>query len=324
MSSAIFYLHALSPLHMGTGASVGAIDLPHSREAATRLPNVPGSGIKGVWRDQIPATSEKKETLRLLFGSQWDQPTRDQAALLFSDAWLLCMPVMSYVGDFAWVTSPMSLARFARERRHINPGKDTPALPQPIADQALVTGECTERHGPPSTRTAGQALVTGECTLRHNDYLYLHELKVKAKTCNNTQEWAALIAGEVFADDTNFQEAFKKRFVLVGEAELVHLSHVAAHVPMRNALDDNKMVKDGALWSEENMPAETLFWGTVAADTIQTNNNQTHSASDSLKQFTALAGKTRQLQFGGKASTGRGVCRFVMPASTPTNPAGAA
>ena len=303
MSSAIFYLHALSPLHMGTGASVGAIDLPHSREAATRLPNVPGSGIKGVWRDQIPATSEKKETLRLLFGSQWDQPTRDQAALLFSDAWLLCMPVMSYVGDFAWVTSPMSLARFARERRHINPGKGTPALPQP---------------------TVGQALVTGECTLRHNDYLYLHELKVKAKTCNNTQEWAALIAGEVFADDPNFQEAFKKRFVLVGEAELVHLSGVAAHVPMRNALDDNKMVKDGALWSEENMPAETLFWGTVAADTIQTKDNQTHRASDSLNQFTALARKTRQLQFGGKASIGRGVCRFVMPASTPSNPAGAA
>ena len=322
MSSAIFYLHALSPLHMGTGASVGAIDLPHSREAATRLPNVPGSGIKGVWRDQFPRSTA--ETQRL-FGSEWKEGTRDQsagaqtllplassegkegtrdqAALLFSDAWLLCMPVMSYVGDFAWVTSPMSLARFARERRHTNPGTHPPALPQP---------------------TAGQALVTGECTLRHNDYLYLHELKVKAKTCNNTQEWAALIAVEVFADDPNFQEAFKKRFVLVGEAELVHLSGVAAHVPMRNALDDNKMVKDGALWSEENMPAETLFWGTVAADTIQTKDNQTHRAIDSLNQFTALARKTRQLQFGGKASIGRGVCRFVMPASTPSNPAGAA
>jgi len=289
MSSQIFYIHALSPMHMGTGAAVGGIDLPHSREAATRLPNVPGSGIKGVWRDQFPRA--KPETIRL-FGSDWSEGARDQGALLFSDAWLVCMPVMSYVGDFAWVTSPMSLARFARERRYTLPNAKPPALPQPPANQAMVTNDCK---------------------LQHAEDLYLHELKIKASKHPHAQAWAELIAKEVFAGEPDFQTAFIQRFVVVPEAELVHLSHAAAHVPMRNALDDNKTVKDGALWSEENMPAETIFWGTVAADTLQDCDKITHQASVSLAQFTALAHKTPRLQLGGKATIGRGMCRFVLP-----------
>lgn len=297
MSSQLFFIHALSPMHMGTGAAVGGIDLPHSREAATRLPNVPGSSIKGVWRDQFPRTTP--ETFRL-FGSDWSEGTRDQGALLFSDAWLLCMPVMSYVGDFAWVTSPMSLARFARERLYTLPDAKPPALP-PLQ--------------------ANQAMVSQNCAIQHADHLYLHELKIKAIKHQNTQAWAELIAsevfaGEVFAGEADFQTAFVERFVVVAEAELVHLSQVGAHVPMRNALDDNKTVKEGALWSEENMPAETIFWGTVAADTLQDRDNTTHKASDSLAQFTALAKKTPRLQLGGKATIGRGMCRFVLPTQT--------
>lgn len=290
MSSAIFYIHALSPLHMGTGAATGTIDLPHAREAASDLPNVPGSGIKGVWRDQFPRGTD--ETNRL-FGSDWAQGTRDQAALLFSDAWLLCMPVSSFVGDFAWVTSPMSLARFARERQYSQTDKPTPSLPHITADDALVTNDCI---------------------LQHQGNVYLHEHRSQAKPDAQAQAWAELIAKEVFADSADFQKAFIQRFVIVSESELVHLSHVAAHVPMRNALDDNKTVRDGALWSEENMPAETLFWGTVAADTLQDRDNIIHSADESLAQFVSLTHKTDRLQLGGKASVGRGVCRFVVPA----------
>lgn len=291
MSSAIFYIHALSPLHMGTGAATGAIDLPHSRETASDLPNIPGSGIKGVWRDQFPKGTT--ETNRL-FGSEWGQGTRDQAALLFSDAWLLCMPVTSFVGDFAWVTSPMSLARFARERLYSQTASPAPALPQ---------------------TSTGQALVTPDSLLQNDGKIYLHEHRCQAQPSAHAQAWAELIAKEVFADSADFQKAFIQRFVIVSESELVHLSHVAAHVPMRNALDDNKTVRDGALWSEENMPAETIFWGTVAADTLQDSKNTIHHASDSLAQFTSLAQKTARLQLGGKASVGRGVCRFVV--STP-------
>jgi CRISPR-associated protein Cmr4 len=48
-----FLIHALSPLHAGTGHSAGVIDLPIARMAATDIPFAPGSGIKGVLRDTL-------------------------------------------------------------------------------------------------------------------------------------------------------------------------------------------------------------------------------------------------------------------------------
>ena len=46
-----YLLHALSPLHAGTGQSVGLIDLPIARLRATNIPYVPGSSLKGVLRE---------------------------------------------------------------------------------------------------------------------------------------------------------------------------------------------------------------------------------------------------------------------------------
>ncbi|WNZ62075.1 type III-B CRISPR module-associated Cmr3 family protein [Myxococcus sp. MxC21-1] len=51
MESRPYLLHALSPLHVGTGQSVGVIDLPLARLKATGIPFVPGSSLKGVLRE---------------------------------------------------------------------------------------------------------------------------------------------------------------------------------------------------------------------------------------------------------------------------------
>ena len=51
MQARLIFLHALSPLHAGTGQGVGVIDLPIAREKATNIPYLPGSSLKGVLRD---------------------------------------------------------------------------------------------------------------------------------------------------------------------------------------------------------------------------------------------------------------------------------
>ena len=51
MKSRLVFVHAISPLHAGTGQGVGVIDLPVAREKATGLPYFPGSSLKGVLRD---------------------------------------------------------------------------------------------------------------------------------------------------------------------------------------------------------------------------------------------------------------------------------
>ena len=107
----VYFLHALSPVHMGTGASTGGIDLPLAREVVSMWPYVPGSGMKGVIRN-----GGKTPDDLWLYGPAWDKPdSRPQGALMFSDVRLLCLPVRSYSGGWAWVTSVQALAAYRRE-----------------------------------------------------------------------------------------------------------------------------------------------------------------------------------------------------------------
>lgn len=87
---------------------------------------------------------------------------------------------------------------------------------------------------------------------------------------------------------------------------------------MRNSLElESKRVKDGALWSEEYAPVETIFWGAVMADHINGQDGAT-----ALMQFCNAFGRERVAQFGGKATVGKGLARMaiaraVSPAHAP-------
>ena len=44
----MYWMHALTPRHVGSGCGVGFIDLSIMRDAVTNRPLVPGSAVKGV------------------------------------------------------------------------------------------------------------------------------------------------------------------------------------------------------------------------------------------------------------------------------------
>ena len=113
MKTSLYLIHALSPLHAGTGQSVGAIDLPIARERPTGIPLVPGSSVKGALRARC-----EDEPLRVtIFGPESANASDHAGAVQFSDARLLLLPVRSISGTFAWVTSPYLLQRFARDAK---------------------------------------------------------------------------------------------------------------------------------------------------------------------------------------------------------------
>src|SRR5436309_9160051 len=114
MNAQLSFVHALSPLHAGTGQGVGIIDLPTAREKATGLPFLPGSSLKGALR----ARCTDKDKCNKLFGpepSNIDSNENQASAVQFSDQRLLLLPVRSLAGTFAWVTSPYVLRRLARD-----------------------------------------------------------------------------------------------------------------------------------------------------------------------------------------------------------------
>ena len=134
MSQKILYIFTRTPLHVGAGASVGAIDQPIQRERHTGFPTIPASAIKGsfadTWNSALLSDGEKKVRVKKqkdgenevlitsipawLFGS--DDPGHSFAgAIRFIDAKLLAFPIRSAKGGFAWVTCPLMLRRAARD-----------------------------------------------------------------------------------------------------------------------------------------------------------------------------------------------------------------
>lgn len=111
--SKILYLFTRTPLHVGAGASVGAIDQPIQRERHTGFPVIPGSSIKGVLRDHLATLDE--EVIDDLFGTGSEGKEFAAGKISFGEAKLLAFPVRSAKGAFAFAVSPLTLSRFARD-----------------------------------------------------------------------------------------------------------------------------------------------------------------------------------------------------------------
>jgi len=132
MKSIVLGLLAETSVHAGSGQSLGVVDLPIAREAATDYPVIPGSGIKGALRDVSRHRSPNKELTNRVFG----QPD-EAGGILVSDARLVLLPVRSLTGRYQWITCPHLLERFVRDlKRSHQPIDSVPEL-QIAAGQAL-------------------------------------------------------------------------------------------------------------------------------------------------------------------------------------------
>lgn len=269
-----FLLHALSPLHAGTGHAADIIDLPTARMKATGIPLVPGSSIKGVLRDaRRPADREKTEAV---FGPS-DDSAAHAGALVVGDARLLALPVRSFRGTFAWTTSPLPLV--------------------------LATRDLGTTLSVPSVSGCGARLAPGSAC-GHNGRLYLEDLDLLAEDSTAVTRWAQLLAPLVSPEE----DIFTKRFVVVDDDTMTFLWETATQVDARVRLDEKtRTVAPGALWLEESLPPETLLLGLLAAD--RSRRKGVNMTPDDVLGF-ALPGE-EVLQLGGKASTGRGRCRVV-------------
>src|SRR5208283_1283252 len=118
MQSRILYLFTRTPLHVGAGSSVGAIDQPIIRERHTSFPFIPGTSLKGVLRDTATRDEKiSKANVDAIFGEGFGSGSENFSAgrVSFGEAKLLAFPVRSAKGSFAFATCPLALERFLRE-----------------------------------------------------------------------------------------------------------------------------------------------------------------------------------------------------------------
>lgn len=308
-STRIYWIHTVSPTHAGIGRGLDYIDLPIDRDAVTGWPLIRASGFKGVWADHFRATDDKRQEdfeLRAAFGRSGDNDNANSGSLMPSDAQIVCLPVRSFYGTFAWCTSSLALSML-RRTLELSGMKDLPEAPKSADATPKPADTAPARH-------AKTSVLTG------NGKLYLEDLDLDARACDNADAWATKIAGWVFADDTNWQDQFKKRFVIVPDDVFNFLCETGTEVCTRVRIDDDtKTVAKGALWTEESLPTETILAGIVQCERVFGARGDMNGKDLGINEETLLekfASKTLHVQIGGKATVGRGRVRVVF---TPVN-----
>ncbi|HEX4418385.1 MAG TPA: type III-B CRISPR module RAMP protein Cmr4 [Kofleriaceae bacterium] len=287
MKTRPYLLHALSPLHAGTGHAAGIVDLPTARMKATGIPFVPGSSIKGVLRE-ARQPSPKTEAV---FGPA-SKPEDHAGALVVGDARLLALPVRSFRGTFVWATCPLLLTLALRDLAETS-GQADPL--KPGAARSL----------PGVVRPADRgAVVAKDSICVHDQKLYLEDLDLPVTRSDDLKGWTVLLAPLVCPGE----DIFTKRFAVVDDETMAFLWETSTQIDARVRIHpETRTVASGALWLEESLPPETLLIGLLAAD----RSRKTGQDLDPIQVLDYALGSVTVLQVGGKATIGRGRCRIA-------------
>ncbi|MBI5514309.1 MAG: type III-B CRISPR module RAMP protein Cmr4 [Deltaproteobacteria bacterium] len=309
----LLVLHAETPLHPGAGTAMGVVDLPIQRERHTGFPTIPGTALKGVLRDSHrrrlggDAQAAQRDPLLVgLFGGVPGSDTPTAGALTVTDARLLAFPVRSLKGVFVWITCPMALERLARDARLVG---------VPMPSDAFTLDEARAGVSDPKFAVV-EVAKTPRVILEELDFT------VDAKAQKATEAWARVLAEGLLPEDPAFSSTrarFLRALVVLSDDDFRHFILHATEVVARIGLDPGtKTVKGKALFYQELLPPETIFYSVVLAEgeRSQPEDRQAATPKEVLERFRHLA-LDGVLQVGADETTGRGFCatRFVTSGS---------
>lgn len=296
----LYFLVCRTPLHIGCGDSLGAIDKPTKRHVVTTHPQVPGSALKGCLK--VPAAAWElgernvplKDKLGALFGAV------DATGMLSpQDGALLLMPVACWAGGWAWVTSPAVLHRLQR-------AASTTALGQANALPASV----------PAVPTVQTALTPNESALvtsyQNRNAVVLAEEVLEQQPDELAELWAQWLRRTALAGEpAGWCNEFEHRFAIVHDEVFDWLATVGTDVRARNRIEDDGVAADRHLWREECVPEDAVFYGVLCAQPVPGHHPV-------LTEQQALAAPAAcDLQLGGKGSVGYGWVSFRPVALAP-------
>ncbi|WP_236010993.1 type III-B CRISPR module RAMP protein Cmr4 [Alicyclobacillus fructus] len=273
-----YWIYGYSPIHVGAGQGTGFVDLPVVREKVTGWPYVPGTSVKGVLRDEWER--RRLDDVERVFGTQ------DRAGLAtFTDARLVCLPVASLFGTYAYVTCPLVLKRLVRDMALT--GLELPSPDREIdVHTALVT----------HSSKIGFAFHS-----RDRRVAYLLDFCLDTESCEVTTSIANRLAEIIFEDEA-WRQGFVDRFVVVHDQLFQLFSEQGTQVDAHVRMGDNGTVAEGALWYEEALPPETLLAGILALEGA--------SPDEVDRAGSRFEGRTL-IQIGGNATTGCGQSALI-------------
>jgi len=284
-----FFIKVVTPLHVGSGSDLGVVDLPIQRESHTGFPKIEASSLKGsirrAFEDNCKSDEDKKK-IHIAFGcdecekefpDDFNDKNKDFAgALGFSDAKILFFPVKSVKGVFAYVTCPMVLNRFCEEKKLIKSEELENGFNIPKID-----------------------------SLNGNDYIVLGD-KNKIDKTNNIilEEYSFTIQkteSKEFINISNLNIDTEK-IVIISDDNFTHFVKNSTEVITRTKIDNTTgTVAQGALFTEEYLPSETIMYSLVIANKPFSQEIENF---DTMSFFNKIP---KHLQIGGNSTLGKGI-----------------
>lgn len=294
------YFITETPLHAGSGSDLGYIDLPIQRERHTGYPKVESSGVKGAIRQAFESVEKIDfEKLQRVFGYDADglpdeitekfADKKDFAgALGFSDARILLFPVKSLKGTFAWVTCHRVLAKFRTELEELCGEEELFALPEStgVASETLYLSSTNQK-------------------IQLEEYIY-SDLNPPKKDIIALANW---LADNVLAESLPYwQSKIRENLIVLPEDDFADFLQFSTEVHTRIKIDNKTgTVKDGALFTEEYLPSETVMY-TLAMFSPEFKK-EGMTLGEVQKFFNDH--KPDYFQMGGNSSIGKGIIRLT-------------
>ena len=302
----LLFLYTETPLHVGSGSSLGTVDLPIQRERHTNLPMIQASGIKGKLRSTFSNNSNKvnsdesvkhkqNELVKVIFGPEGNGGSEHAGALSPGDGKILLFPVRSLAGVFAWITCPLVISRLCRDLKLANHLQSWNIAP-----------------------LNGEALVPSGSNVVIDDAVVLEEFSFTAVNNNQqVQDLANWLADNALPTGNEYQfwkSKLKKDLVVVSDDAFTDFCKFSTDIVSRTKLNyETKIVETGALWTEENLPADTLLYTPLFASDPRTGKkddipSEVIDAAAILNTVqTHLRSSYSRLQLGGNETVGRGI-----------------
>lgn len=302
-----FFLYAETSVHAGSGSDVGIVDLPIQREKHTNYPVIHSSSLKGSLRASVSKPSSEAVILNRIkesfangesvnfedvktnqivnevFGPETTGEDAHIGALSVTDAKILLFPVKSGKETFVWITCPFVLNRFLRD---------------------LKSTGCAEN----LNWEINEGTVSNKKILINEQQLVLEEFAYNSTTHSKTGEMAESLAKMVFPKDKAyeyFREKLGTNLAILPDDEFKAFVESATEVLARTKLDnETKIVQSGALWYEENLPAETVLYS-IALATQPLQKLNLSSPEDVLTFARKVIPST--IQLGGNETIGKGI-----------------
>ncbi|MEM2856541.1 MAG: type III-B CRISPR module RAMP protein Cmr4 [Candidatus Nitrosocaldaceae archaeon] len=304
--ASVVLIQAITPIHVGMGRGVGIVDMPVQRDALG-FPTIFASSLKGPLRTSFNRLVDNKCT-NIIFGPD-DGRDEDYYAGAFNplDAKLLLLPIRSLIGVYTMATSPIMLSKFmtylealtyvsSSEQSIKDLLKDLIKEANALGkDEILVSKDAKEKI---SLNISGKdtVILADEFRLSLKGSSTLGEL---AKWLKLEEGWRLIVVH----DDLMVNSLL--------ERGLLRSTRVALDV-------ETKRVKEGALWTEEDIPPQTILYTVFFYSNPRTNTNtckdlSSSNASEIKKLFEnkILPNGCGYMIFGGHETIGRGIAKLM-------------